>query len=259
MPTVVGLTQAEAEKALAARGLHDDVSTAFSESVTRGTVVSADPTDGGRLRKGGTVDLVVSKGPERYAVPRLAGLTEDAARAAITAAHLEVGAVSRQFSSTVPDGSVIKGSLTTGAKVRPGTTVDLVVSRGREPVAVASWVGKPADQAVAALKASGLKVTTTQAFDDEVAQGSVVSQKPGAGTAFKGDTVRLVVSKGPHLVPVPRVVGRQVDQARATLEQLGFQVEVRKILGGYFGSVRSQSPRADSQAPYGSTVVLTVV
>ena len=92
-----------------------------------------------------------------------------------------------------------------------------------------------------------------------MAMGLVVSQKPGAGTAFKGDTVRLVVSKGPQLVEVPKVVGKQVGVAARILQKAGFQVEVHDILGGFFGTVRSQNPDAGQKVPKGSTISLTVV
>ena len=62
-------------------------------------------------------------------------------------------------------------------------------------------------------------------------KGSVISQSPRDGTLFKGDTVTLVLSKGPVLVDVPNVVGQQVDQARQALEAIGFKVTVRKALG----------------------------
>ncbi len=259
VPTVVGLSQADAEAALSARGLRDEVTTDYSESVAKGDVISAEPGDGQQVRKGGTVQLVVSKGPERYPVPRLAGMSEDAARKALADAKLTTGTVTRAFSNTVPDGSVVSSSVPAGQRVKPGTSVGLVVSRGREPVALADWVGKPAAEASAALKQSGLKVTTTSTYDDKVAKGSVVSQKPGSGTVFKGDTVRLVVSRGPRLVKVPDVVGEQVEVATKQLEALGFTVELRKILGGYFGSVRAQNPDGGTQAPKGATITLTVV
>ena len=68
----------------------------------------------------------------------------------------------------------------------------------------------------------------------------------------------LVVSKGPVLVDVPNVVGQQVDQARQALEAAGFEVTVRKALGGFFGTVRLQDP-GGGKAPKGSTITLTIV
>ncbi|MGN6302341.1 MAG: Stk1 family PASTA domain-containing Ser/Thr kinase [Angustibacter sp.] len=259
VPTLVGLPQAEATAALTKRGLDADVSQGFSETVPAGSVVSADPGEGERARKGSAVRLVVSRGPERFAVPKLAGLTEDAARAAIATAHLVVGTVERRFDDSVPDGSVVSASLKPGAKVRSGTSVDLVISRGREPVAVGDWVGKPADQATKALQDSGLKVTATETFDDQVPKGSVVSQDPGPGTAFKGDTVKLVVSKGPELVEVPRVVGMSAEKARAKLKAAGFKVNVTSVFGNGGGTVIAQRPSAGSKARPGSTVTIAVL
>lgn len=260
VPTVVGLSQADAKAALAKHGLEAEVSQGYSETVDAGNVMSADPGEGERARKGSAVHLVISRGPERYAVPKLAGLTEDAARAALASAHLVVGKLTRAFDDTVPDGKVVSASAKPGTKVRADTAVDLVVSRGREPVAVGDWVGKPAHQATQALKDSGLKVTTTEAFDDQVPRGAVVSQDPGPGTAFKGDTVALVVSKGPELVPVPSVVGMSARDARAKLKAAGFQVRVTSVFGNDGGgTVIAQRPGAGSKAKPGSTVTIAVL
>ncbi|WP_426560798.1 Stk1 family PASTA domain-containing Ser/Thr kinase [Angustibacter sp. McL0619] len=259
VPKVVGSTQAEAQASLSRHGLSARLTQGYSERVPVGSVVSSDPGEGQRVRKNGTVTLVVSQGPERHAVPKLVGTSEDAARGALADASLKVGKVTRAFDTGVPEGSVISASQPAGTELRARTSVDLVVSKGPEPVAVASWVGKPASDATQALTSSGLKVKASQAFDDTVAKGLVISQKPGAGTAYKGQQVTLVVSKGPQLVDVPRVVGRQLEDAARELQKAGFQVEVHKILGGFFGTVRSQNPGAGQQAPKGSTIRLTVV
>ena len=126
-------------------------------------------------------------------------------------------------------------------------------------MALPSWTGKPADQARAALVRSGLRVRTSERFHATVPQGSVVSQQPGTGTVLRGDTVTLVVSRGPELVVVPTVVGQQVGPATQRLRALGFRVEVREVLGGFFRSVRAQDPGAGEEAPQGSTITLTVV
>ena len=62
-------------------------------------------------------------------------------------------------------------------------------------------------------------------------------------------------SEGPRHRLIPQ---EQVDDARKALEDLGFKVEVNKILGGFFGTVRAQDP-AGKEAPEGSVVTLTVV
>ncbi len=135
----------------------------------------------------------------------------------------------------------------------------MTVSKGRKPIEVPDLTGKDAKDAARALKELGLKVdASTEENSDTVPTGGVVRQEPRDGTLFRGDTVRLVVSKGPVLVDVPNVVGQQVDEARRILEAAGFTVDVRRALGGFFGTVRLQDP-AGGQAPKGSTVTVTIV
>jgi serine/threonine-protein kinase len=92
-----------------------------------------------------------------------------------------------------------------------------------------------------------------------VPEGNIVSQSPGPGTVHRGDTISFVVSKGPPLVDVPDVTGKQLDEARRILRQAGFQVEVHNVLGGFFGTVRLQSPDGGKQAAKGSVVSITIV
>ena len=90
-------------------------------------------------------------------------------------------------------------------------------------------------------------------------KGSVISQTPATGTLFQGDPVALVVSKGPQLVLVPRVIGMQEGEATSILEGLGLKVKIERAFGGFFGTVRLQSVDPGTEAPKGSTITLTVV
>jgi serine/threonine-protein kinase len=259
VPSLVGRSQQDAVKALDGRGLGHRVQEVYSESAPVGVVTATDPAAGDQVRKNGTVVLDVSRGPERYAVPKVVGMSEVDARAAILQTHLAVGEVDRAYDDRVAEGDVISADPGPGKELRRGAAVDLVVSRGRQPIEVTSWVGKPADKAIAALTKDGFKVKTSEAFDEKVDKGDVVSQSPSSGTAFKNDTVTLVVSKGPPLVEVPSVVGMQRGAATQTLRQAGFEVKVTKVLGGYFGTVRFQDPNGGGKAPRGSTVTITII
>ena len=160
----------------------------------------------------------------------------------------------------MPEGIVISSDPKGGTTLRPGTIVDLVVSKGRRPIPVGSWVSKPADDAQRVLEQRGLEVEVSQQYDDSVPAGLVISQEPGDGTLFKGDTVELVVSLGPELVVVPNVVAYGVDDATATLEAAGFDVDVEES-SGYIGLgfVYSMDPGADTELPKGSTVTIYLV
>jgi beta-lactam-binding protein with PASTA domain len=135
-----------------------------------------------------------------------------------------------------------------------------VVSKGPHPVKVPDLTGKDAGEATKALRTLKLQVDTSQVNSDTVAKGDVVSQSPSTGRLFRGDTVRLVVSKGPVLVDVPRVIGSGADAAESTLEAAGFSVRMERV--EYYialGVVVKQSPGSGDRAPRGSTVTIYVV
>jgi beta-lactam-binding protein with PASTA domain/tRNA A-37 threonylcarbamoyl transferase component Bud32 len=260
VPTVEGVSQAEAVDAVRAAGLAPRVTQGFDEKVPVGVVVSTDPAAGASVGRGSAVALVVSRGPERFEVPPVVGMTRAEATARIKDAHLEVGKVAKAFDEKVPEGQVVSAKPGPGAALKKGASVALTVSKGRRPIDVPDLTGRDATAAARTLSGLGLKVDATkQANSDTVAKGGVISQDPRDGTLFKGDTVTLVVSKGPVLVTVPDVVGRQLREAQDILEAQGFTVEVRRALGGFFGTVRLQDPSGGSKVRKGSTITLTIV
>ena len=261
-PAVLQLTQANAEAKLEAAGLVPKVvDQQYDEQVGKGKVISADPAAGSQVLRGGVVALVVSLGKERYDVPKLAGMTEDQAQDALAEQHLTFGTSNGEWSEKVEEGRVISQSLKPGKRVKPGTVVDLVISKGRQPIRFGDWSGKPATEAVATLEKKGLKVDDSQQeFSDSVPEGSVISQRPSSGPLYRGDTVTLVVSQGPELVEVPRVVANGVEAAKETLRDLGFKVKTKKS-SGYLGLgfVSRTDPRAGELVPKGSTITLFLV
>jgi tRNA A-37 threonylcarbamoyl transferase component Bud32 len=128
-PSLAGQRVSDARRILSAQGLLNQVRPAFDAKQAAGQVLSSDPAGGAKVKKNGTVVLIVSKGPELFAVPDVTGMTVNAATKAIRAAHLKVGATSRQFGS-VELGKVISTSPKSKTKIAPGTPVDLVVSKG---------------------------------------------------------------------------------------------------------------------------------
>ena len=260
VPRVVGTTQQSAMAQLTRAHLQTRITRAFDEAVKPGYVMASNPRPGADVRRGSVVTLTVSQGPERYSVPSLVGHSQAEATTALRNNHLTVGSVRQAYDEKIPAGQVVSTSPAAGTRLKRNAAVDLVVSQGRQPISVQDFTGKPADQAVSALTGAGLRVDATQQqFSDTVPQGSVISQNPPGGTLYKGDKVTLVVSKGPQLVPVPDVVGKQQDQAAQQLRAAGFQVSVQQVMGGFFGIVRQQSPAGGSKAPKGSTITLVVV
>ncbi|MFY0405836.1 Stk1 family PASTA domain-containing Ser/Thr kinase [Solicola sp. PLA-1-18] len=260
-PDLTGMAVAQATNDASGAGYALDVDRqAFSETVPAGAVISTDPSPGGKILPDDTISAVVSKGKERYAVPDLSGRSQQDAERVLADLNLEVGDREPRYSERVPRDEVIRTALDTGTQVKRGTEIDLYVSRGRRPIEVTDYVGKPAAQAVAALEDKGLEVQTRRAFDAEVPKDSVVSQDPKDGTLYKGDTVRLVVSDGAEPVDVPQVVGRSEAAARKELEKKGFEVEVDRDTSYVgLGFVVRQDPGSGGKAVPGTTVTITLV
>jgi len=259
VPAVLRLPEASAERQLRSDGLAASVQSQFSETVPRGDVVSSSPGPGARVRKDGTVALVVSAGPERHAVPDVAGTSLAEAKRAITAARLAVGTVRYAYSSDVRAGRVVGSSPGAGRSLAPNTPVTLTVSRGPAPVALPSVVGLPVDQAQQQLTDAGftVQVAPSPVYSDTVAAGDVARQSPGGATAPTGATVTLTLSQGPQLFPVPDVTGETADQATGTLEAAGFKVHVITVNPlADNPTVHEQSPGGGSDQPKGTKISL---
>lgn len=236
------------------------VGTAFSEVIPKGRAVRSEPAAGSRVRKGSVVQVWLSSGPERYPVPNLSGKTEVQAKRLLDQAHLAVGRIGREYSDKVDTGLIIRFSPKPGTQLRPNAAVAYVVSRGRKPVQIPSVVGEKSNAAEKTLKRAGFQVVASEEFSDTVERGRVISQDPPNGTGYKGDKIRLVVSKGPALVKVPNVRGMGEEAAKQRLRQDGFKADVREsplYVGVHY--VVEQSPNGGQMAPAGSTIVITIV
>ena len=260
IPSVANKTVAQAQQLLSDAGFRSVTSDVFDDDVPSGLVVGSEPAPGTEIRKFLPVSLFVSKGPQLFPLPELTGGTLEEAKNGLNAADMALGPVTEHFNEEAPAGTVLSQDPAAGTAVRHGTPVSLAVSKGPEPIPVPSVVGRDEDDAVGAIEAAGLQadVAREEVFSREIPKGAVASQAPAAGTLTRGDTVTLTISKGPRMVQVPSYIGKQAKEAEQALRQLGFDVKVNNILGGFFGTVRDQDP-VNKEVPEGSVITLTVV
>jgi eukaryotic-like serine/threonine-protein kinase len=132
-------------------------------------------------------------------------------------------------------------------------------SSSADQVAVVNVVGMTVDQAKQQLSAQGL-----QAQDDPQDAGTtppnvVFNQEPKADAKVdKGSAVKLSYVKAKAQVDLPNVVGQNLQQAQATLQQLGLAVQTTEQEATQpAGTVLAQDP-APGKVDAGSTVKLTV-
>jgi eukaryotic-like serine/threonine-protein kinase len=255
VPALQGMTRAEAV-AVAQRAhlrVRSQTAEVFDEDVRPGLVAGSRPGQGYRVVRNRAITLLISKGPAPRTVPDLSGKSRDDALQALS--ELRLAATVERVFSTVRSGRVAGTDPPRGATVRRGSMVTVLVSRGRLP----NTTGQPQGDAVDTLRAAGLDVQVRQEFNDDVAEGAVVSQDPSGGTVREGATVTLVVSRGPESIRVPNVIGSKLDDARKRLEDLGFHVQVESLFGGPTRTVVAQAPIAGLKARRGSTIRLGIV
>ena len=260
VPSVVGASIEEANAALAPLGLTSEViERRFDEDIASGKILESDPSGGDKVDAGGRVNLVVSKGQERYVIPVLTGLTPSAALKVLTSQPLKSAGISEEFNTTIPKGLVISSNPPNGQKVKRDTPVSILVSKGIEEIALTTYVGQSADQAQNELTEAGFNVESSFAYSETVAAGAVVSQTPaGVVSAPKGSTITLVVSKGSKFVFIPNVYSIETNKAMATLKDLGLKVKVRSIGKKTIKYVTNVSPKIGTKVLRGTVVTITV-
>ena len=136
----------------------------------------------------------------------------------------------------------------------------IVVSKGRQPIDVTDYTGKPADQAVAALTDAGLRVDATKQEISTACPRATSSPRAPPPERSSGATRSRSWCPRARDGRASRTSrASSCAEARTILEDAGFKVRVENFMGGIFGTVRSQSPAAGTMQPKGSTVTLVVV
>jgi len=217
------------------------------------------------LAAAGLVWYFLFSGAGKVEVPNVVGQTEDTAVEMLQDVGLKKGDVSEEYSDTVEAGLVIKSDPSAKTKVKEGSEVKLVISKGPAlvPVDVPDLSGMTWEEAKAELERYKLVAERGEdEHSDSVEQGIVCKQSPEAGKSVnEGDTVVVHISLGKETVEVPSVDGLAADDAKYQLEQAGFVVEYdadqysNTVAYGY---VISQTPSGGSLAAKGATVRLTV-
>ncbi|MGI8425262.1 MAG: Stk1 family PASTA domain-containing Ser/Thr kinase [Actinomycetota bacterium] len=190
VPSVVGKTRPEAERALAEAGLQiGNVTDRSDDKIEAGKVLSQDPAAGEKINRSVGVDLVISKGQALARVPDLIGLSSEDAGQRLTDAGLKTSV------KTICDPAKEFGKVTAQdpaprQEVPKATTVTITVNSGGT---IPSVVGQDEDDAVKTLRDQGFKVEV-QKSPSIVSTGKVIAQDPASGqTGCDKDEVTITV------------------------------------------------------------------
>jgi len=191
VPSVAGLSEAEATKRLENNGFTVTTMQQFSKTVPRGQVIGTTPPAGTQLSTVQPVTLLVSRGANTVLVPNVVGLNDQAALSALSNAGLSGTEV--QKDSTEPAGKVLSQSPGAGKRVARGSQVTIFASTGA--ITVPDVIGQLRKDAVTTLKQAGFTVAVTeQTTSDPAEVGVVLSEFPPSGSrGQRGDTVTIAV------------------------------------------------------------------
>ncbi|HHQ8877602.1 TPA: PASTA domain-containing Ser/Thr kinase PrkC [Clostridioides difficile] len=135
VPNLVNMTLEEAQSAVEKEGLYLSVkSEEYNSEVDENCIISQTPEGGStNVKKGDTINVVVSKGSSQASVPNVVGLTLSNAKQLIEENNLKVGTVKYEYSSIYKEGTVLSQSPGAGSsRAQEGDEVNLYVSKGSE-------------------------------------------------------------------------------------------------------------------------------
>lgn len=168
---------------------------------------------------------------ETVAVPEVVGYSQAEAEQKLKAAGLEAEVLTT-YEEDSDDGIVVRQLPAAGMKVKKGRLVQIWVNKGKPLVWLPETTGTPEREAKIALESRGFQVRITREHSETVPEGYVIRQTPAGDRNYtEGSLITLVVSEGPvpRNIPVPKLIGLTVEQAKATLEAVGLVLgEVRE-------------------------------
>jgi eukaryotic-like serine/threonine-protein kinase len=211
------------------------------------------------LARNGNDDDKGTNTPQTVAMPKITGLSEEDAKAALAKQNFSnVSAGDAVESDKCDDPVVAKQSPAATTQVQLNAQVTYQMCKAPDKVAVpGDLVGKSENEATSRLEGLGLKVDPNN-VDSDASKGTVVSVEKAGQQVDPNTTITISISRG-NLVPVPNVVGQPRDVAQATLDGLGFNVSFKDgAPGPNPGVVTAQSPGENKKLARGKTVTLTV-
>ncbi len=223
----IGMQKQVLQMRLAHRNIHVTYIEQPDESTSAGQVLRLEPSSG-YLNEGDSLVVYVSTGPTTFKLPKLEGMTEVQALAAIKDAGMTVGTITEEYSVEIEEGLVMGQTPEAGTRVPKGTVVDIVISQGPEILEMPDLLGMDFEEAEELLEEMGLVVgKVTKSYSDKYEKNQVMKQSVKAEKEVKeGTKINLVISKGPENGADTEVLlGMKEEDAKKKLESLELEYD----------------------------------
>lgn len=200
VPDFVGKDVVYVLESLTELGLNTKVKgSEYNADVPKNYIIFQEPKAGSEIKKGRDVKIIFSKGPQMIPMPNLAGLSLQQARLIFEEQDLCRGSLATVFDIGTDKDTVIAQSPPSGATVRRGSCVDLLVSEGPRPTAykMPDLSGLQLEDALLTIERYHLPhgEIKTQ-IEKGKSKNSVLEQEPPAGyRVIEGDAVNLVINR----------------------------------------------------------------
>jgi len=166
--------------------------------------------------------------PKDVQIPDLVGKEQSQAKSEAEALKLEFIVGDEKFDKEVPAGCILSQEppYSENYAIKEGTTITVVLSKGRNLVKVPKVVGKEKDVAITELEELGLIVDLEEEYNKKVEAGYVISQSIEAKKEIDaGETITIKVSKGVEKVIVPDLNGKTEDEAKGLIKDNGLKLK----------------------------------
>ena len=240
IPDLTGSEQAQALEDLQNLGFKVGIENSADASVPAGSVIRTQPPSNTVINPDSLVTIIVSVGPEAFPIPYVLDIETERAIYVVEESGFTLGQLLEVNDENIPRGFVISQNPVAGTKMSPGTTVDLVVSKGPSLIEITDLSRKSPEDAIQILETLGFEYELIEEYSEDVEIGLVSGTIPEAGEIVTPDElIQVIVSLGIK-IEVPEVEGLGYEDAINILEELGLVVTVS---GDTNGIVRKQIPR----------------
>ncbi len=201
VPEVVGMDIKEAERELSKLKLSMSVIQEFNDEYGKDIIFFQSPLPGQKVKEGREIKVKMSKGAELRKTPSLRGLKLIDAEIKLRNEELELGTTDMIYDDKYPADIVISQDPEAGSRIKSGSKVNLMISKGKTPekVAMPKLLGL-------SLKEASNKLQENKLLPGEVKHGpsneyysdQVCAQEIEAGVLVdENSSVALTVSQGP--------------------------------------------------------------
>jgi serine/threonine protein kinase len=240
IPDLTGSEQAQALEDLQNLGFKVGIENSADASVPAGSVIRTQPPSNTIVNPDSLVTIIVSVGPEAFPIPYVLDIETERAIYVVEESGFTLGQLLEVNDESIPRGFVISQNPVAGTKMSPGTTVDLVVSKGPSLIEISDLSRKSPEDAIQILETLGFEYELIEEYSEDVEIGLVSGTLPEAGEIVTPDQlIQVIVSLGIK-IEVPEVEGLVYEDAISVLEELGL---VPTVSGDTNGVVRKQIPR----------------